>query len=169
VLQIPELADEARRHPAELGTLTWDELRAIAGDGVRVESHTLTHPHLPLLGEDELEHELRESRAAVERELDTSCRCLAYPYGEYDARVARVAREVGYHTAFALPGRLEGTDRYALPRIGIWRRDRLTRFALKTSQPVRRLSSRHPRLADRFRSPKPRPGTQAEAETTTQT
>jgi peptidoglycan/xylan/chitin deacetylase (PgdA/CDA1 family) len=164
-LDIPELSAETRWHAAELATLTWDELRNVVGEGTHVESHTLTHPHLTGLADEELEHELRASREAVQRQLGGSCSYLAYPYGEHDVRVARVAQGVGYRAAFALPGALDGRDAYALPRVGVWRRDGLARFALKTTPLVRRLVFRHPRIATPFRSPKPRPGSAAETTT----
>jgi peptidoglycan/xylan/chitin deacetylase (PgdA/CDA1 family) len=158
---IAELADEVRRQPDELATLTWDELRSVVGDGVRVESHTLTHPHLPRLDDEALQHELGAAREQIERALDTACLYLAYPYGEFDRRVATVARGVGYRGAFALHGVLSGADAFALPRVGVWRRDGSRRFAVKTAPAVRRLLSRHPGLAVPFRSPKQRPTAQS--------
>ena len=64
--------------------MTWDELRALAERGVEIGSHTLTHPHLPLLSDEELLRELGDSREQFEAELNRPCRYLAYPYGEND-------------------------------------------------------------------------------------
>jgi peptidoglycan/xylan/chitin deacetylase (PgdA/CDA1 family) len=132
-LGVPELAGEAAARPAELATMTWDDLRALAADGVEIGSHTVTHAHLPTLSDTELERELRDSRARIEDELRRPCRFFAYPYGEHDPRVQEGARRAGYEAAFALAAGSGRENRYALPRIDLYRRDSLLRATLKTS------------------------------------
>jgi peptidoglycan/xylan/chitin deacetylase (PgdA/CDA1 family) len=132
-LAVPELVADAEAYPDELATMDWDALRALAARGVEVSSHTVSHPHLTRLGDEELGRELSESRERLEAELDRPCRFLAYPYGENDERVEAAARDAGYEAAFGLPGDMGQVDRYALPRVGIWRADGLPRVALKTS------------------------------------
>ena len=120
-LAVPELADEAAAHPEQLATMNWDQLREIAGRGVTIGSHTVNHPHLPELADSELDRELGDSRARIEDELGRPCTLFAYPYGEHDARVRAAVRRVGYEAAFALwAGSLAG-DRYALPRVDLYR------------------------------------------------
>ena len=138
-LAVPELARDAVTHARELETMTWDELRAVAADGVEVGSHTITHPHLTTLSDPELERELVESRREIEDELGRPCRLLAYPYGEQDPRVQAAARAAGYEAAFALPGPLQPANPFALPRVGVYRRDSALRLRLKTS-PLGRLA-----------------------------
>ena len=130
-LDVPELAPADERDLAGLATLSWDELRNLASHGVEIGSHTVTHPHLPGLGDDELAQELRDSKRRIETELGEPCRRLAYPYGEHDLRVRSAAREAGYEEAFAL--RAASGDRFALPRVDLYRRDTALRAALKTS------------------------------------
>lgn len=138
VLNVRELAGEADAHPAELTTMVWDELRELAGSGIEVGSHTLSHAHLTQLTDEELARELSESRARIEDELRRPCRVLAYPYGEEDGRVREATRTAGYEAAFGLPGRPRPMDLYALPRIGIWRADSVLRMTLKTTNLARR-------------------------------
>ena len=132
-LDVPELAEQAAAHPDELATMGWDELRALAGGGVEVGSHTVSHPHLTELQDEELDRELRDSRAELEDELGRPCRFLAYPYGDDDPRVHEAARRAGYEAAFALPGAVNGFHPYAVPRVGVYRRDGLASVFLKTS------------------------------------
>jgi peptidoglycan/xylan/chitin deacetylase (PgdA/CDA1 family) len=132
-LDVPELAAEAIAHPQRLATMNWDELRELARRGVEIGSHTVTHPHLTRLSDAEIERELADSRAEIEDELGRPCMLLAYPYGEHDARVQAIARRCNYEAAFALWEGSEPTDRYALPRVDIYRRDSLLRATLKTS------------------------------------
>jgi peptidoglycan/xylan/chitin deacetylase (PgdA/CDA1 family) len=137
-LDVPELADSVREHPAELETMGWDDLRGLAERGLELGSHTLSHPHLPALADDELRRELEESKARLEDELGRPCRYLAYPFGDEEERVRGAARRAGYDAAFALPGREDRIDRFALPRVGVYRGDSGLRLALKTTGAVRR-------------------------------
>jgi peptidoglycan/xylan/chitin deacetylase (PgdA/CDA1 family) len=135
---MPELTDEVTAHGELLVTMDWDELRELASHGVTIGSHTVTHPHLPELSDGELRRELGASRERVETELGARCRYLAYPYGEENARVRAVAREVGYEAAFTLDNWARPMDPYAVPRLVINRGDTLVRATLKTWAPARR-------------------------------
>lgn len=122
-LDIPELASDAAKLPRELATMDWEALRAVAERGVEIGSHTRTHQHLTRLTDRELELELRESRSTLEAELRRPCRFFAYPYGEEDARVRQAARAAGYEGAFALESDERDVDRFALPRVPLYRSD----------------------------------------------
>jgi peptidoglycan/xylan/chitin deacetylase (PgdA/CDA1 family) len=136
-LAVPELVDEVAAYPSELETMNWDALRELTERGVEVGSHTVSHPHLVEVADEELERELVDSRRQLEDELGRPCRYVSYPYGEQDARVRAAARTAGYEAAFALPGIDRPPDPFAFPRIGIYQRDNIARAALKTS-PLRR-------------------------------
>jgi peptidoglycan/xylan/chitin deacetylase (PgdA/CDA1 family) len=117
--------------------MSWDELRSLAGHGIAVESHTVSHPHLPSLGEEELESELRASKRRLEEELGRSCAYLAYPFGDCDDRVRAAARAAGYDAAFGLPGDATGRDPFEVFRVGVWRRDSARKVAFKACSAVR--------------------------------
>jgi peptidoglycan/xylan/chitin deacetylase (PgdA/CDA1 family) len=121
-LSIPELAGD---DPAQLATMSWDELREHGDRGIRIGSHAVSHPHLTRLSDAELRPELEDSKGEIEAELGRPCRDLAYPYGEHDQRVRAAARAAGYDHAFALRGR-KG-DPYALPRLDLYRRHTVPR------------------------------------------
>lgn len=140
-LLIPELRKRALGFEAELATMTWHELRELSERGVEVGSHTASHLHLPQLGDDELRRELEESRERLSDELRRPCRFVAYPFGEHDERVRKTAAAVGYSAAFAL--RAAGgaqADPFAVPRVDVYRRDGIMRFALKSSRTYRPLT-----------------------------
>lgn len=140
-LDVPELAREAELHPQELATMDWDGLRALAERGVEIGSHTVSHPRLTTLGDDDLRRELVESRQRVEDELRRPCRYIAYPYGDEDGRVHAAARGAGYEAGFALPLHPERGNPFAVPRVGVYRRDTVPRFALKTLALARRAAA----------------------------
>jgi peptidoglycan/xylan/chitin deacetylase (PgdA/CDA1 family) len=131
VLGVTELANEVLTRPAELATMRWGELRALADEGIEVGSHTASHPHLTQLEGSELRRELLESRRRIEDELGRRCRFLAYPFGEADDHVRAAARAAGYLAAFALRTDRNLLDSFSIPRLGIWRNDRLLRTAAK--------------------------------------
>ena len=140
-LAVPELAADAAAQPEALATMTWDHLRELAERGIEIGSHTVTHPHLTQISDDELDRELRESRARIQDVLARPARLLAYPYGQHDARVCEAARRAGYAAAFAQwPGSSIRND-YALPRVSFYRADSLRRATFKTTKFGPRLAS----------------------------
>jgi peptidoglycan/xylan/chitin deacetylase (PgdA/CDA1 family) len=142
-LLIPELRARAAGFESELSTMTWDTLRECSDEGFEIGSHTVSHPHLPVLSDAELRRELQESRDRIGDELGRPCRFLAYPFGHYDRRVRDAAEAAGYTAAFALrPHERRAGDQFAVPRVGVYRKDNALRFALKTSparEPIVRL------------------------------
>ena len=125
-LTIVELAGDDL---GEIATMTWDELREHADRGVTVSSHTVSHPRLTQLSDDELRRELTESKQELEDELGRPCTELAYPYGEHDERVRRFTRAAGYERAYGLRERRR--DPYALRRIDLYRRHSPLRALLR--------------------------------------
>jgi peptidoglycan/xylan/chitin deacetylase (PgdA/CDA1 family) len=130
---VPELEGRVGDAAGELLTMPWETLRELAAGGVEIGSHSVSHPHLPELSDDELRHELVDSREEIEARVGQPCRFLAYPYGDNDARVRLAARRAGYIAAYTLRGGWPRADPFALPRVDIYRRDRLYRFLAKVS------------------------------------
>jgi len=125
-------------------TMTWDELRELVALGIEVGSHTVSHPRLTELSDADLRVELQESKQKLEDELQRRCAFLVYPFGDQDTRVRAAARVAGYSAAF---GHLRPFDPFAIPRIGIYRRDVGRRGTFKLSRPGMLLATR--RLARR--------------------
>jgi peptidoglycan/xylan/chitin deacetylase (PgdA/CDA1 family) len=99
---------------------TWDEVRAAAADPrVSIGSHTVDHVRLDLVGPEVVVHELRASRAAIERELGRPCAHLAYPNGSFSRPVAETARAQGYVSAVTTVegGNRLGVDLMMLRRV----------------------------------------------------
>ncbi len=76
---------------------SWEQAREMVDSGlISIQSHTKSHQDLSTL---ELRHALAEmvcSRNAIERNLGTECRYLAFPYGSYTDYVQRLAKLAGY-------------------------------------------------------------------------
>ena len=100
----------------DLPLLSWDMVREMSKHGIDFQSHTATHPHLPLLSDDIIKNELRKSRLAIEDKIGTKCDILCYPYAEFDARIVNILRDEGFIAAFA--GHPDYEDIYSIRRVG---------------------------------------------------
>lgn len=106
--------------PAEQ-TLTWDHLRRMRSNGVKIGSHTMTHSILTLADAGEQAKELRTSREAIEQALGMQCRMLAYPNGDFDDAVVAASALAGYDLAFTTVPMFwrKATNLLRIPRINI--------------------------------------------------
>jgi peptidoglycan/xylan/chitin deacetylase (PgdA/CDA1 family) len=62
---------------------------------VELANHTHDHAILPHYPEDEIRHQIRQSQQYLKELTGSSPHTLAYPNGNYDERVIRIAREEG--------------------------------------------------------------------------
>lgn len=120
-------------HGESAPLLSWPEVRQLRGEGVRFASHGSTHRPLIGLPVEEVLREGARARAVLERELGEPVLALAYPYGDHDAIVRRLAAACGYECAVTCdPDRSRLTDDpMALPRLEISGADDLAVFAAK--------------------------------------
>jgi peptidoglycan/xylan/chitin deacetylase (PgdA/CDA1 family) len=78
-----------------------DDLKRMAEfDTVDFGSHSVNHPDLALLSENEARKELRDSKEFLEELIGREVTAVSFPYGSYGARELRLAREVGYKFCF---------------------------------------------------------------------
>lgn len=102
--------------------LSWDQIREMSAAGIEFGSHTVNHPILSRLDDEELRRELTDSRLRLEQELGKPAPVLAYPVGgpeEFNDRVVRAATAAGYRLGVSyMPGvnRLGDMDRFRLRR-----------------------------------------------------
>jgi poly-beta-1,6-N-acetyl-D-glucosamine N-deacetylase len=101
--------------------MKWEQLQALDKEGlISIESHTVSHPDdLRKCSDQQLARELIDSKKILEQKLGRKMRFLAYPVGNADGRVARVAREAGYEMAFTMgPGWARApADTFFVPRM----------------------------------------------------
>jgi peptidoglycan/xylan/chitin deacetylase (PgdA/CDA1 family) len=111
--------------PWPLRTLTRDQVLEMRALGFSFGSHTYSHPNLTALTDEECGFELSMSREVLEDLLHVPITTLAYPRGLHDDRVRGLARRAGYRHAFALPGGPEPFGPLSIPRVGIYRGNRM--------------------------------------------
>jgi len=80
--------------------LSWEELRALAAQGVALAPHSRTHPLLDRLPVDEAREEIVGSLDDLEREIGTAPRVFAYPGGGLNGDVIAVLEEESFELAF---------------------------------------------------------------------
>ncbi len=110
--------------------LQWSYIEEMAQNGFDVQSHTLSHRNLTMIGSGEpfeeyfkfLVKELEGSKKLIEEYLNSQCRYLAYPFGETNELVTALAKKTGYRAAFTV--RRGSTqvleNRYTVPRSVIY-------------------------------------------------
>ncbi len=111
--------------PLKYSPCSWSELREMADSGlVEIGSHTVTHPILSSLTEEESWQELIVSRAQIEEALGRKVESFCFPNGkpgDYRPDHMRQIQDAGYTSAVVTRFGMadSGSDPYQLPRIGI--------------------------------------------------
>ncbi|PUA28547.1 MAG: polysaccharide deacetylase [Cellvibrio sp. 79] len=105
--------------------VSWDQLREMAKNGVTIANHTSTHIHLPRKNEGEsssdyrqrIQNDIERAQQKIKQEIGSAQMILAYPFGEYDVDVQRIAKKLGYIAFGQQSGALyEQGDLQAVPR-----------------------------------------------------
>jgi peptidoglycan/xylan/chitin deacetylase (PgdA/CDA1 family) len=139
-LDWPRVERRVAEYPAVMRSLTWPLVESMAEDGHEFGSHTLSHPMLTELSDEELRQELLDSRARIKERLGR-CDSIAYPFGVWSRRIAAAAADAGYLYGFTLPdGSQLSADPLTIPRISIDHRDDERRFRRKLGAGYRALS-----------------------------
>lgn len=108
--------------------LSWDEVRAMHGSGIRFGSHTHTHPILSRLPIAALEQEIQGSKKIIEQALRCDVNCFAYPVGrqeDFNSGIKQILKESGYlcavTTVFGV--NRHGSDLFELRRATPWQQE----------------------------------------------
>ncbi len=103
------------------GLLSWSALRELAGAGISIQSHGMTHRYLDDLDDTEVDNELRSSRAEIADRIGIAPTLFAPPGGRFRHGFLLHARDAGYRAVCS-------------SRPGVWRADRdapeIPRFAM---------------------------------------
>ncbi|HKN94985.1 MAG TPA: polysaccharide deacetylase family protein, partial [Thermoleophilaceae bacterium] len=109
--------------------LDWDELRALAREGVTLAPHTRTHPRLDRVSLSRARDEIAGSRDDLAREIPGAVPpAIALPGGGHQAGLGRILTEEGFELAFTTrrgPNLLPRADWLRLRRSNVGRRTTL--------------------------------------------
>ena len=73
-----------------------DQVRDLLRRGHEIGSHSVTHPRLTEVSDDELWHEVISSKSMIEEIIGSRVDYFAYPYGDHDERVSNAVAAAGY-------------------------------------------------------------------------
>jgi peptidoglycan/xylan/chitin deacetylase (PgdA/CDA1 family) len=130
--QNSERADSTRLPSmCERPMLSWREIKEMHRSGITFGGHTLTHPDLTLLPDEQVEAEVVRGKVVIEDALGTPVDTFAYPFGRYNQRCRKL---VSRHFACACSDRLgllrKTTDPYAIERVDSYYLRNLSLFSL---------------------------------------
>jgi|CZLA01.1.fsa_nt_gi peptidoglycan/xylan/chitin deacetylase (PgdA/CDA1 family) len=94
--------------PLERLMMTWAEVRGLARNGHTIGSHTMTHPNMAYVTENDAQTEFAESKHRLEQELAAPIVHFSYPCPALDPhwveRTVNASRQIGYQTAVTSNG-----------------------------------------------------------------
>ncbi len=105
--------------------VNWDQLREMAKAGATIANHSSSHTHLPrregsesaAQWRDRITQDINNAQQKIKQEIGTAPMILAYPFGEYDVDVQRIAKKLGYIAFGQQSGALYGKgDLQSVPR-----------------------------------------------------
>lgn len=122
--KIKEIAETLNVKIPDLPTVdyapvTWRQAREMDARGLRIESHTVTHPILTNIEQARLDDELRISKQRLETVLGRAVEHFCYPNGSFDERVRLSVEKAGYKSSVTTDYGFNktGANRFALNRI----------------------------------------------------
>jgi peptidoglycan/xylan/chitin deacetylase (PgdA/CDA1 family) len=114
-----------RHAPPKYAPCSWHELREMAHSGlVEIGSHTVTHPILASMNDEESWQELTLSRTQIEEGVGRKVDSFCFPngkLGDYRSSQVRMLKDAGYSSAVVTRFGMVSPkdDVYELPRIGV--------------------------------------------------
>lgn len=123
------------RPPTKYSPCSWRQLREMADSGlVEIGSHTVNHPILSSVTDEESWSELTESRRQIEQNLGREVRSFCFPNGmpgDYRPNQVKQVGDSGYLCSVVADQALirGDADRYRLPRIGMGRKSKAVEIA----------------------------------------
>lgn len=96
-------------------------LKQLLLSGWEVGSHTKTHAFLPFLSDNEIIREIKTSKETLENHLNVSIKSISYPYGKCNAKIRKIAKDMGFQTGVSLGMKKTSQhDLMNLHRVGIY-------------------------------------------------
>jgi len=98
--------------------MTWDDLTSLDPRLITIGSHSMNHPILSMISEDEIQTEIVDSRRLLEERLQRPVEYFCYPNGDYDNKIVAAVRKT-YTAAIAVKSKTVACDDdpYCLPRV----------------------------------------------------
>lgn len=102
------------------GHLTWSQLKEMSRGGMSIQSHSHDHVDLARLSSDQLDYQLRRSKAEIEDHLGREVSLLALPYNSMPRQMISTARRLGYKAICSSGGGLARSSSTIIDRVCIY-------------------------------------------------
>lgn len=100
--------------------LTAAQLREMQNNNITIGSHTVNHEDLTAMTPGQVDYEMRQSRADLERILGTDVVAIAYPCGRVNDKVVAAAQKYYAFAFIASIDRRHKETRFTLNRYGVF-------------------------------------------------
>jgi peptidoglycan/xylan/chitin deacetylase (PgdA/CDA1 family) len=80
------------------GYLNADQIRDLDAQGFQIGCHSMTHPYLSDLSDQEQKREIVDAKALIEEIIGHPIEAFSCPGGRYDQRTLHIARQAGFTT-----------------------------------------------------------------------
>jgi len=101
--------------------LTQRQISELLSAGCKIQSHTATHPILPMCDNETAREEIFKSKTNLEDHFNVKVNYIAYPNGDYGDREMELCKEAGYQMGLTVDLGYNNLDinPFRLKRIGI--------------------------------------------------
>ena len=89
---------ETETGEAEEKLMDATHVREWLAEGNEIGSHTMTHPRLTEIPENDAREEITSSKKQLEDLFEVPVKHFCYPFGDYNQRIVELVREAGYET-----------------------------------------------------------------------
>lgn len=142
--QMPQLSEALELDPPSPNAslfMSWEQARELVANGHACQPHTMNHPILTRIPQEEMRRQLEGSRKRIISETGQDVVALAYPNGQasdYNQATQETLADLGYSMAFTMRqgpilAQKASHKPYEIPRISGQRRDTLATFILKVN------------------------------------
>ena len=99
------------RHDVHKLALNWEQIVDMSADPLcTIAAHTVSHPSLPTLSDEEIRKELSDGKKKIEDYIKKPVKHFAYPFGNCDDRVTRLTMELFSTAVLAWGGFVQKED-----------------------------------------------------------
>ncbi|MFY9553507.1 MAG: polysaccharide deacetylase family protein [Blastocatellia bacterium] len=117
----------------DYAAISWNQAREMDAAGVRIGSHTVSHPILTRVSGERLRIELSESRSRIQLMLGREVDLFCYPNGDYNESISQAVRDAGYKCAVTVEPGFNNIDSDPLQLRRVHTDNNLARFIQSTS------------------------------------
>ena len=111
------------------GFCSWNDIRDLSAAGMKIGSHSMTHPRLTQISKAGLQREILDSKKMISDKLGKDIETFAIPYGDKNKKVIAYILESGYQYCCISDHGTHQTGDRIIPRNSINARTQLKKYS----------------------------------------